>query len=79
MLQEQVKHSIEADTSKWNGYVPTPSAFIHSRDSIFYADNKEIADHECEYIIKTQLDDGSWAIPWGWNAYPEEWAVAKNW
>jgi hypothetical protein len=78
-LQEQVKQSIEADTSKWNGYVPTPSAFIHSCDSIFYTDNKEIADYECEFIIKTQLDDGSWAIPWGWNAYPEEWAVAKNW
>jgi hypothetical protein len=77
-LQEQVKHSIEADTAKWNGYVPTPSGFMHSRDSIFYSDNKDIADYECEYIIYTQLDDGSWAIPWGWNAYPEEWAVAKN-
>jgi hypothetical protein len=79
-LQAQIKHSITADTALWEtGYICKPSQFFNSRDSIFYADNKEIADYECEYIIKTQLDDGSWAIPWDWSAYPEQWAVAKNW
>jgi hypothetical protein len=29
--------------------------------------------------IKSQLADGSWNIPWGWKAYPEEWSVSKNW
>lgn len=23
--------------------------------------------------------DGTWRIPWKWNAYPAEWAVAENW
>ena len=76
----QVKHSITADTSKWeNGYICKPSQFFNNRDSIFYSDNKEIAGYECEFIIKSQLDDGPWNIPWGWNGYPEEWAISKNW
>ena len=79
-LHKQVKHSITQNTSEWEtGYVCKPSQFFNCRDSIFYADNKEMADYEYEFIIKTQLPDGSWSIPWGWAAYPEEWAVSKNW
>ena len=79
-LRKQVKHSITHNTAAWEtGYVCKPSQFISSSDSIFYTDNKEIADYECEFIIKSQLDDGSWAIPWGWKSYPEEWAISKMW
>lgn len=79
-LRKQIKHSITRDISKWeSGYICKPSQFFNAADSIFYADNKDIADYECEYIIKSQLEDGSWAIPWGWNGYPDEWAISKNW
>jgi hypothetical protein len=79
-LKSQVKHSITADKSAWeSGYICKPSQFFNSCDSIFYADNAEIADYECDFIERTQLDDGSWPIPWGWAAYPEEWAISKNW
>ena len=79
-LRKQVKHSITYDIAKWEtGYVCKPSQFFNSSDSIFYADNKDIADYECEHIIKTQLEDGSWNIPWSWNGYPDEWAISRNW
>ena len=79
-LHDQVKHSITQNTVDWEtSYICKPSQFFSSNDSVFYLDNKGIADYECEYIAKTQLADGSWNIPWGWNAYPEEWAMAKNW
>jgi len=79
-LLEQVKHSITQNTAEWEtNYICKPSQFFNSRDSIFYAGNKEIADFECEHIIKTQLEDGFWNVPWGWAGYPEEWAVSKNW
>ena len=79
-LREQVKHSITRNTAEWEtGYICKPSQFFYDRDSIFYPDNKQIADYECEYIVKSQLDDGSWPIPWGWADYPEEWAISKNW
>jgi hypothetical protein len=76
----QVKSSITKDTAEWEtSYICKPSQFFNSRDSIFYTDNAEIAKYECEYIIRTQLADGSWNIPWGWSDYPEEWAISKNW
>lgn len=79
-LREQVKKSITQNTVEWeNGYICKPSHFFNTRDSIFYVDNKDISEYECEFIVKTQLDDGSWNIPWGWNVYPDEWAISKNW
>ena len=79
-LREQVRHSITKDTASWEtDYICTPSFFFKTNDSIFYADNKDIADYECEFIVKSQLEDGSWSIPLGWAAYPEEWAISKNW
>jgi hypothetical protein len=79
-LKAQAKYSITANKSAWeSSYICKPSQFFMSRDSIFYADNAEIADYECDFIVRTQLADGSWPIPWGWNDYPEEWAVSKNW
>ena len=79
-LRKSVNNLIERDTSKWSVYVCQPSTFIHSQDSEYYAANKEIAEFECEYIIKTQEDDGSWNIGWTWcSNFPDEWAISKNW
>jgi len=79
-LKEQLPRSITKDKSQWGvSYVCKPSLFFKNTESFFYADNKEMADYECEFIIKTQLEDGSWFIPWGWADYQEEWAVSKNW
>ena len=79
-LIEQVAYSITKDTSRWgSAYVCKPSQFFNTPESIFYPRNKEFADFECEFIAQTQLEDGSWNITWQWGAYPEEWAIAKNW
>ena len=78
-LQESVHRLITADKSKWNAYVCKPSQFLTSRDSEYYEANKEIAEYECKFIMDTQLDDGSWDIPWKWDDFPEEWNISKNW
>lgn len=79
-LIKQVNNSIKSNIEEWEtSYICRPSQFFHSRDSIFYNDNKRIAEYECKYINRTQQEDGSWNIPWGWNNYPDEWAIAKNW
>lgn len=79
-LLEQVKSSITVNTVEWDtSYVCKPSHFFNTKDSIFYNDNKAIVKFECEHIGKTQLEDGSWNIPWGWDGYPEQWAISKNW
>jgi hypothetical protein len=79
-LFKQVKSCLTNNTGEWEtGYICKPSQFFNSRSSIFYEENKELAEYECEYIIKTQLSDGSWKIPWEWNSFPEEWAISRNW
>lgn len=79
-LLYQVRQCITKDTSEWGvSYVCKPSQFMETRHSLFYPDNKEIAEFEREFIEKTQQEDGSWNITWGWSDYPEEWAISKNW
>lgn len=79
-LHSEVAKWITRDTALWEEcYVCRPSQFFYTRQSEFYEENRDIADYECAFIQKTQLEDGSWHIPWSWNGYPEEWAVSKNW
>lgn len=77
-LRRIVNESITQDKEEWKGgYICKPSQYFHSKDSIFYQDNQEIADYECTFIRKAQLEDGSYTVPWNWENYPEEWAVSK--
>lgn len=80
ILLAHVKSSITQDTATWEtSYISKPSQFFKTKDSIFYEENKAIAEYECDYIVNAQLDDGSWNITWSWSEYPEEWAISKNW
>lgn len=80
LLSKQIQSIITNDRSRWEiDYVCKPSQFIHSKESDFYLENKEICDYECEFISNTQLSDGSWSITWKWDNYPEEWYISKNW
>lgn len=79
-LRGMVKRSITQDKNAWkDGYICKPSQFFNSTSSIFYQDNKEIADYEFDFILNTQLEDGSYIVPWDWADYPEEWAISKMW
>jgi hypothetical protein len=79
-LKEQVKKSITQNIDEWeSGYISKPSQFMDNNRSRFYTDNQIIAEYECEHIMKTRLDDGTWNIPWSWSLNPEEWAISKNW
>ncbi|CDM67494.1 hypothetical protein CM240_0327 [Clostridium bornimense] len=80
LLQKQIKQVITYDTKTWNtDYVCKPSLFINSKSSDFYLENKDICDFECQFILNTQNNDGSWNVTWDWNNYLEEWAISKNW
>ncbi|WP_099466857.1 hypothetical protein [Konateibacter massiliensis] len=80
LLCKLVNESITRDTALWeNTYACKPSQFFNSRESVFYADNKEIAKFECNFIIKTQQPNGSFDVTWSWNGYEKEWELSKNW
>lgn len=78
-LHTAVNKLIIKDTSQWNGYNCKPSQFMDSCESPFYSANRELAEYECDFILNTQLADGSWDIPWSWQDFPDEWAISKNW
>jgi len=79
-LSPIITEMIEHDTSLWGKeYVDMPSWHIQDSASPWIEPNREIAEAEREFLIKTQLDDGSWPITWAWNDYPEQWAITKNW
>ena len=79
-LRELVKKSITQDKAAWDaGYVCKPSQFFRNRDNVFYQDSHEIAEYECDFIVRMQMEDGAWNIPWRWRDYPDEWAISRNW
>lgn len=76
LVHETISHSKE----QWGkSYLCKPSQYIQSKDSIFFEHNQEIALFECDFIRKTQMDDGAWSISWAWGSYPEEWVISRNW
>lgn len=79
-LAELVHNGITQDRAAWKtGYICKPSQFMRSKDSVFYPDNWEIAEYECDFIENTQREDGAWSINWSWQDYPNEWAISRNW
>ncbi len=79
-LKQLVSNCINRDTKIWaTNYICKPSILFRSRDSIFYQDNKDIVDIECDFIPQSRNTDGVWDITWGWAGFPEEWAITKNW
>lgn len=80
LLRGQIAHVLTEDTSVWaTEYVCKPSLFIHSRNSHFYPDHKELCEYECHFLSETQESDGTWAVTWDWGCYPEQWHISKNW
>lgn len=79
-LITQVKYELSGAADKWEtDYVCMPSNFIKTKDSIFYSTNTELIAKECEFIVKQQLEDGPFTIPWKWWTEYKEFEIAKIW
>lgn len=79
-LIEQVRHELVQGADKWEtDYVCMPSNLIEGSDSMFSEANADLIAKECEFIVKRQLEDGSFHIPWKWWTEYQEFELAKNW
>ena len=78
-IQEDLAKLIETDEEKWAGYSCRPSTLLTGDNREFHPPFKELIQGEKEYIRKTQLADGSWGIPWHWDAFPEAFALSQQW
>jgi len=80
LLRQQIKKVITYHTDSWRTeYVCRPSQFISSKKSDFYSGNEEICDFEFGFIKQTQNLDGTWNVPWNWDAFPAQWSISENW
>lgn len=80
LLQEQIKQLLTYDTKRWSTeYICKPSLFIKNTTSDFYKANQALCIFECDFIREYQQKDGTWQVTWTWPAYPEQWAISKNW
>jgi hypothetical protein len=78
-LRKHVDNSIEKDITKWGYYVPRPSKYIRSSDSIFFHDHENLIEEDISFILKTRNVEGVWDIPWKWYQFEKEFEIAKNW
>ena len=80
LLSREIQRLITRDTSVWaTDYICKPSMFIGGKESPFYAENREITEYECDFILQNQGADGTWPITWHWGNNPQEWAISRNW
>lgn len=80
LLRELTARTITQDYETWEtNYVCKPSQFLQNRESFFYEDISKAAQYECDFINQTQMPDGGYRVNWDWEAYPDAWAVSKNW
>lgn len=80
-LHAMARLCICTDLSKYGvAYVDRPTDLIDGPTHPYYPEIAEAAEAECDFLIRSQLADGSWPVPWKWwNEYTDEFSVAANW
>ena len=82
-LRELVNCSIQREPEQWLSYGYRPSAYINSKDSMFYVGNEEIIEKELDFLVDTLPQNDVWPISWSWFennvTYPKESSISENW
>lgn len=77
-LARAVRATVVFDAAGRGGYGLTPLAAAPSPDAPFASTLGEAVEHNLDYEIGQQSDDGSWSPAWSWgDDYPEAWAAAR--
>jgi len=80
LIRQQADFNICRDKTKWGvEYVCLPSDLISGEGSILFEENSELLNDECDLILRSQLDDGSFIVPWQWYNDYCEYTLAANW
>ncbi|MCH5154516.1 MAG: hypothetical protein J1F71_04820 [Clostridiales bacterium] len=79
-LYSAVKSTVCTDTEKWcTEYVCKPSTFYNSSRMVLDILDRKLCEKKCEQLLNSQLDDGSYNIPWIWHNDYTEYYIAANW
>lgn len=79
-LDTQLRCCLDGVAEKWGKeYAAMPSDLIPTKASPFYLGNAEIVQAQCDYILRSQLPDGSFIVPWQWWNDHKEYEIAALW
>ena len=81
-LKPMIRAAVTTDTSKWGEHALAPLTVVSSKNSpLIDTIETNLIDKNLDFDIENQQEDGSWAVPWSWEAaYPEAWKQAeKDW
>lgn len=60
-------------------YVDRPTDLIDGPAHPYYPDIAGTAQAECQFLMDSQLADGSWPVPWTWCNDDREFVIAEDW
>lgn len=78
-LRADVTECVLRDADRWDGnYCAHPSDFLIGEGLQLRSCFPELAEKECDFIVRIQSENGAWPVTWNWGAYPDEFAVSAN-
>lgn len=77
-LLASVKKCVCCDPEEWGkAYMAVPQDFVMSRESPFYSVLGEAAEKYADFLLDSQLEDGSFPVNWQWYNDYREFEVSK--
>ncbi len=79
-LVQAVRGTVATDPADFAGYQLLPLDVAPTPDALLAATvDRKAVDAHLDYLIETQLPDGSWPVPWSWSFVDEAaWAQAER-
>lgn len=76
-----IKKNVKTTEAEWAEYGIRPYAITQDVRDPFYPLVEESMPKALEYLLKEQMEDGSWPLTWSWgDNFPEDWKKAeKDW
>ena len=79
-LSETLHLCLDDAPEKWGKeYAAMPSDLITGKESDFYPECAPVIAAQCDFIRRSQLPDGSFAVVWQWWNDHREYELAANW
>ncbi len=78
-LRELLVTAVVTDPAAWTEYSFMPLHAANSPDSPFAGMFEAAIQANLDYLIQSQMDDGSWLPPWSWgDFFADTWAQARQ-
>ena len=76
--EQAAERLVATDPGTWGSYVLQPVEVAPRPDGPLHHLFADSITANLDVLIERQGDDGAWAPPWSWDAYPEAWAEARR-